>query len=393
MNNSEDLSKELKKIIKSFDKELTTNPKIIELLKSKKNYDDVNEYSIILGEILSEVFNQHITKELKDYFPEIINNRLKNNHNLITDYAFQVQTLLNQKANVNLDVLTPIVNQNRIDGIVNKLMENDFDKVKWMLGAPIVTFSQSIVDETIEKNAKFHYDSGLTPKIIRKESGNCCDWCRNLVGTYKYPDVPKDVYRRHNRCRCTVDYISKDGKTRQNVHTKKEKPNIIDEKQDLPYKSVKSEWLKNYKEPKVTELNYFEHEGVKYFVNGKDVIFTPSSREKEVANLIADKFGVHVTLLPRVLEPDFIKTPDYLINGSKFDLKEIEGLSVNTFDNAIKKKKEQAHNFIFDISKINIDIEDCFNRVRKLYFNKSRSWLKTTMIIKDEDILDIIDRK
>ena len=73
----------------------------------------------------------------------------------------------------------------------------------------------------IEKNAKFHFDAGLVPKIIRKETGKCCRWCKNISGTYKYPEVPQDVYRRHNNCECTVEYFPKDAKTRQNVHTKK----------------------------------------------------------------------------------------------------------------------------------------------------------------------------
>lgn len=37
--------------------------------------------------------------------------------------------------------------------------------------------------------------------------------------TYGYEDVPADVYRRHDNCRCTVTY--KSGKYRENVWTKK----------------------------------------------------------------------------------------------------------------------------------------------------------------------------
>ena len=41
----------------------------------------------------------------------------------------------------------------------------------------------------------------------------------SLEGEYEYPDVPKDVYRRHENCDCTVEYISA-GK-RQDVWTKR----------------------------------------------------------------------------------------------------------------------------------------------------------------------------
>ena len=55
--------------------------------------------------------------------------------------------------------------------------------------------------------------------MIEGLHGGCCEWCRALAGTYSYPDVPKDVYRRHQRCRCTVDYYPGNGKI-QNVHSK-----------------------------------------------------------------------------------------------------------------------------------------------------------------------------
>ena len=67
----------------------------------------------------------------------------------------------------------------------------------------------------------FQGRSGLTPKIFRKAERKCCDWCAQLAGEYDYPDVPDEVYQRHERCRCTVEYDPADGKRkRQNVHTK-----------------------------------------------------------------------------------------------------------------------------------------------------------------------------
>ena len=65
-----------------------------------------------------------------------------------------------------------------------------------------------------------HHKLGLKPKIVRRESGDCCEWCKQVEGVYEYPNVPRDVYRRHRYCRCTVEYSPGDGKI-QNVHTKK----------------------------------------------------------------------------------------------------------------------------------------------------------------------------
>lgn len=186
-----------------------------------------------LGEILATAFNLHITENPASVIEKIINDRLKENHRLITEHGRIVQTILNKQAKIGLEAQIPEVNQSRIDGLVSRLSEGDFEKSKWLLGSPIVNFSQSVVDDMVRKNAEFHFHSGMSPKIIRKETGKCCKWCKSLVGIYRYPDVPKDVYRRHQNCRCTVEYIPKKG-VRQDVHTKKIKYETKEGTKELP---------------------------------------------------------------------------------------------------------------------------------------------------------------
>ena len=183
------------------------------------SYEDVNDYAVALGEILTTAFNIHITENPGEIIEQILNDRLKENHRLITDFGRLVQDILNKQAKIGLEVQIPEVNQSRIDGLVSRLSEGDFEQSKWLLGSPVVNFSQSVVDDMVRKNAEFHFHSGMSPKIVRKEVGNCCKWCKSLVGTYSYPDVPKDVYRRHRNCRCTVEYYPGKGK-KQNVHSK-----------------------------------------------------------------------------------------------------------------------------------------------------------------------------
>lgn len=142
---------------------------------------------------------------------------MKTNFDLVSDYSREVQGVLNDESNISLKAIKPEINQDRIDGIVNKISGyDDFKEGKWLLAEPIINFSQSIVDHTIKTNADFQHKAGLHLKVIREEAGNCCDWCKSLVGTYDYPeDVPKDVWRRHRHCRCTVDYLPGDGKRRE----------------------------------------------------------------------------------------------------------------------------------------------------------------------------------
>lgn len=204
--------------------------KAVRLLESKQaTYLDVNDFAIEVGEILMNVFGMNITAEIlpdgKMYFniaERILNSTLKKNYELISGFAVDVQKLLNDEAKLHLKSQTPEFNQDRVDGLVNKLSSvNSFEDVKWLLDDPIINFSQSIVDDAIKANVEFHFNAGLSPKITRRLLGDACAWCKSLAGTYDYHDEPADFYRRHERCRCTVEYSPKDGRGIQNSHTKK----------------------------------------------------------------------------------------------------------------------------------------------------------------------------
>lgn len=202
--------------------------KILALKAGKVTHLDSNEFAVEVGNILAEVFKNEITEDVlpdnKMYYniaKRLIEPNMKSNYDLVSDYSRDVQEVLNKESNISLKAIKPELNQDRIDGLVNKICEyDDFKEGKWLLEEPIKNFTQSVVDDTIKTNADFQYKAGLTPKIVRKEVGNCCDWCKEVVGVYEYPDVPKDVYRRHQRCKCTVDYLPGNGK-KQDVWSKK----------------------------------------------------------------------------------------------------------------------------------------------------------------------------
>lgn len=222
----------LEKIQKEFDEQVKKSPKIKEVLKQLKGknatYKNANEFSIELGEILADVLGKNISGNVlpdgRMYFnigQRILNEFLGNNYKLISGYSGDVQALLNQQAKIGLKTQVPPINQNRIDGLINRLdKEPIFDNVKWLLEEPIINFSQNIVDDFVETNANFHAKAGLNPKLTRTVHGKACDWCKNLAGTYDYP-APDNIYQRHERCHCIVEYNPKDGRGIQNSHSKK----------------------------------------------------------------------------------------------------------------------------------------------------------------------------
>ena len=216
----------------SFGTKLRGNEKLAALTDKLQNgkaaYADAYEYALEVGTALSDTFSEELSSDVlpdgKMYFNianRVVRDPLTRAYRLIADECEGVQTKLNTEAGIGLKAQRPDYPESRIKGFVDRLSsEPDYDKVSWMLKEPVKTFSESIVDDSVKKNAEMHYNAGLSPQIIRTAAAGCCEWCTAVEGKYPYPDVPKDIYRRHNFCRCQVEYDPKTGR-RQDVHTRR----------------------------------------------------------------------------------------------------------------------------------------------------------------------------
>lgn len=181
---------------------------------------------------------------------------------------------------------------------------------------------------------------------------------------------------------------------REKLFKKNEKPASVEPAGNKSYISVKDKWLSNVdpSKTKVTEMNFWEHNGRKYQVDGKHVVLDYSQREKEVGEWLSKTFGKHVQMAPRVNYPKDIPTPDYLIDGMKFDLKEISGSGKNVFDNASKKAKEQAENIVFDITKTPLTEQEIANRLEEIY-KSGRRGLNIAVLKRSDELIDILEPK
>lgn len=161
------------------------------------------------------------------------------------------------------------------------------------------------------------------------------------------------------------------------------------------YIDVTKDWLDNAtpNSYKVEDRQYFEKDGIKYQVDGKNVVLDYSTKEKEVAEWLENTFGGEIYMLPRVCEPDGISTADYLWNGEKWDLKTINGIGKRVIEDAVKKKKEQANNFIFDITPSKIEKENLYKQLQKLYNSKTTNWIDKVIVKKENDVMAIYKRK
>ena len=391
----EDIAPKLLEEIQSdFDREIKNSAKVKRITdkikKGTATYEDVDAYAVEIGEILSKVYGRHLSSEVlpdgKMYYniaERLIYGMLEYIYSLIGNAAEQVQDALNEKAGIGIRAIKAPMNEDRAMGIVNKVVAAEvFDDVAFMLGEPIVNFAQAVVTDNIRSNVDFHGQAGLSPTITRTTVGGCCDWCRSLAGKYKYPDVPKDVYRRHNFCRCLVVYDPGDGGKRENVHTKKtltqeEEERLTERKRfrNFKYQNVTAEYF-GKATPGEGKITY--QEGLKE---------SRSRDEISMAKLLHDKFGGDIKVLVDVNE-DKIKTPDYVWRDKFWDLKTVT--TEKSADSAIRKGLKQiAENpggIILDYRGNNISLEILEWKI-DTRMRRGNKWTVDIMVIlKDNEI-------
>lgn len=158
---------------------------------------------------------------------------------------------------------------------------------------------------------------------------------------------------------------------------------------------VTKEWLDNAtpNSHKVEDRQYFEKDGIKYQVHGKDVVLDYSNKEKEIAEWLENTFGGELYMLPKVNNPEGIQTADYLFRGEYWDLKEITGKGKNILFHAIEDHKKQSNNFIFDISKSSLSDDEIFERLNKLYSIKKVEWLNKIIVKRNDKLIKVTKKK
>ena len=421
----------LEKIQKEFHENFSKSDKIKALEAKVRDgtatYIEAQRYAEETGEILAQVLEKHITKEaLPDgrmYYniaQRILQPTLGENHKLITNITTEVQNTLNKKAGLGIKAIVPEFNQERIDGLVNHLDHAEtFEEISRTLDEPIKQHAMSVVSDAIEANAKFQYDAGLQPKIVREAEHKCCEWCERLKGAFRYPDeVPADVYRRHDRCRCTVDYMV--NKKRQDVHhgNRGKKRRYVKNEYDT-YVLSKYARIKRAKEMESTEEERKkdarekriaawekkkETTRIRITENTEDITkeFVKQSRagignvingdnighleETEVANWLIKEFGGTVELL-KESSVDGIKMPDFLWNKKAWELKNVS--TKTSVDNQIHKAIKQLFGdevgIVLDIGNRKIDEESIVNAI--IEKAERRAKVRTKVIVKDRDKL------
>lgn len=352
----EDIAPELLRLVQQTYENKTYQSRLLAEIEARINsematYIDAGEYADEVGKILAEAYSRNLSSSVlpngRMYWniaQRVVDPTMEKAYINISDMTMRIQTLLNQKAGIGIQAIRPELNLDRIAGIDNRLCrEENYDNISWILDAPVQNFARSIVDDSIKKNSEFHGKAGMRPKIIRRSSGNCCKWCDEIAGTYFYPDVPNDVYRRHKKCDCVVEYAPGNGR-RKNVHTKQwrreEENDKIKQRMRYASGSRKTNYARQYNP-------YFDSAGV------VSAGITPEAVEKE---LEISPIGREILKYIKTsgVRPQFIYGKQlHTDRGSQ------EGKKIKIFISNIENTRIAAQTVIHEMTHYRYDIGRC----------------------------------
>ena len=177
-------------------------------------YSTASEYAARVGDCLARVLREYApTTDISEWDLEnLIPQSLGLDHSIVVEVCQTVQETLYADAGLGIQYIEPKFDTSRAYGIVTELQNNpEFVNIENTFYDQIANFSQNVVDESIRSNASMLSRAGIESKVIRVAEHGACPWCIKQQGTYNYEDVRgtgNDVWRRHENCRCTIDFVT-----------------------------------------------------------------------------------------------------------------------------------------------------------------------------------------
>lgn len=203
----------------SLDPEIRSIMKKIE--KRNADFSDTARLSGRVSDLLGEVLSSHVEELPEGMREAVCKALLRERYSEMNDILAEVQEALDEAQGLHLNPVKAPFPAERVQQLAHSLEDPGVPAETIMRRANTGTanVSRSFHDDYIMENARVRNDLGLKCYIQRVAGGKPCKWCEELAGRYAYGAEPKDVYRRHDNCKCTVTFIS--GRERQDVWSKR----------------------------------------------------------------------------------------------------------------------------------------------------------------------------
>lgn len=182
-------------------------------------YSDATALSKQLGTVTSKYLKANageVTDELLgEYADAVLAPVYRSMQKTSIAASKEVQRIFNKNAGIGLNPANVANDESRLTHIVDRFKEAEtLNEVSFLMDEGVAeNIARSAVNDSMRTNAKAMDKVGFETYVIREGSG-CCNWCAEVTGTYPINDAPKDFWRVHKGCTCTIEYKS------QNKHTR-----------------------------------------------------------------------------------------------------------------------------------------------------------------------------
>ena len=210
-------------------------------------------------------------------------------------------------------------------------------------------------------------------------------------------------------CRCFVEYKVGNDEEKVNDDIYDEKLNnygevLIDKNENFFNAENKDKEMKNFNEISREFLNSKTIKGRKVknlpkskykimnFKGDYNLVFDHDEYEKNIANWLAREIGGEIYLCPRVELPKGIRTPDYIWDNEKWDLKSINSHGKNTINTAIKNTKNQSKNVILNLIDDTYTDDDVYKEMNRIFSNSRYSYIEKVLLVENYKLRNIFKR-
>ena len=197
-----------------LDSDATAQKLLTTIQNGRGTYKTANRYAIRVSEDLGKVLKVHNPVEsINEWdYVNLIPQSLGETQRLVTEACRDVQNSLNKKQGFGIKYQEPKFDWNRVNGFIDELANNpEFHNIEKSFYDQLVNFAENIVDDSIRDNVGRLYRAGIKTMIVRQAEFNACPWCSEVEGSYDYSEVRdtgNDIWRRHDNCKCTIDYVT-----------------------------------------------------------------------------------------------------------------------------------------------------------------------------------------
>ena len=195
--------------------EAITSNKVLMSIREKVSagtatFADCHRFTILSSKILGDVLGDTVLDIPIDQRKAICVALMEERYDDITNILRQTQESIDAKANIAIRAVIPHFDTERAEQIGGSLTDETAtgEVIQRRARAATATATKQVYDDYMRDNAEVRDRAGFKVEVIRTSVAGCCPWCSEVAGVYRYNDTPKDIWRRHDHCDCSIYYKS-----------------------------------------------------------------------------------------------------------------------------------------------------------------------------------------